>query len=378
MTAKMLQLGLATTMTLTLASTGCLAADPDGSEDVSATTLRCADVSATTLRCARCDRLPDRITIADPVLRPEGIELDDQTILTGSMSFGGPFAVDHDGGVRPWTDRRDRRWWSDRELGTLGIHVDRARRRLLVTAIRRDVLTDALIAARTGAAIDPAVIARPGAQAGLAAYDLDTHRQIFFADLTPIRTGVVAFANDVTVDGSGTAYVTDSFGASIYRVATDGTARVFIAHPLLANPAFGPNGLDYDPSGQLVVGVSGAAGFVRVPIADPNQIAAVAWTTPFVIDGVLRTTTGRWITSGAIPAFDDQGRPDFAHFQPAVAEVKSDDQWATAQITARSLLDHAVTTVAACGDTILASMLDPNPLAPLEATELRVIELDAP
>ncbi|KAK6122339.1 hypothetical protein DH2020_043959 [Rehmannia glutinosa] len=86
-----------------------------------------------------------------------------------------------------------------------------------------------------GISLDPrlhrllAVVRRPTPPfAALAAYDLPTFRQIFLApldDLLPSATAA-AVANDVAVDYSGNAYVTDSANDVIYRVTEQGDATV--------------------------------------------------------------------------------------------------------------------------------------------------------
>ena len=91
--------------------------------------------------------------------------------------------------------------------------------------------------------------AEPAGGTGLASYDLATGRRTSLVDLT--GSGPRG-ANDVVLDKSGTAYVTDALGGAVYRVEPDGTVATLVSDPRLL-PAIGANGIVWHPDGYLLV-----------------------------------------------------------------------------------------------------------------------------
>ena len=137
---------------------------------------------------------------------PEGIEYDQANgrFLTGSLAEGTIFEIERDGSVVPFI--------RDAELvSSVGIEADEPRDRLLVANSDR-----AAFAGDT-----------PG-QAKLGVYNLTTGERLAMVDLGAVigAPSPKYFANDVTVDGDGNAYVTDTMNGVVYRVTPDYQASV--------------------------------------------------------------------------------------------------------------------------------------------------------
>lgn len=199
---------------------------------------------------------PEVIPVEEPQLFPEGIEYDirrDRFLLT-SLTRGTIGQV-RNGTYTEWiTD--------DNLVATVGIHLDHAGNRILV------------------ANSDPGVSERSSEKtlnslAGLAAFDL-SGKLIFYADLGQLLPGA-HFANDVTADEHGNAYVTDSFSGVIYKVDPAGNASIFYENPEMdaVEDGFGLNGIDYDPRGYLLVSWLDANKILRFPLDDPEEYSEV-------------------------------------------------------------------------------------------------------
>ena len=116
----------------------------------------------------------------------------------------------------------------------------------------------------------------PFMTAGLFVFDIATQRldrQVNLATLLP--SGQRHFANDVTVDTQGNAYVTDSFSPVIYKVTPAGVATVFLTDPRFSSTMFGLNGIVYHPNGYLLVAQTGAARLYKIDLLNSNAITEV-------------------------------------------------------------------------------------------------------
>ncbi|MFO0636046.1 MAG: hypothetical protein U0168_24675, partial [Nannocystaceae bacterium] len=159
-------------------------------------------------------------------LFPEGASFDEVSgaFFLGSLSHGDVTRIGSDG----------RESVFDAPAGpagrsTLGMAVDAAARRLWVC-----VLADAK------------------SKAGRVwVLDIDSRARVREVDLAAAVAG--ASCNDVALDASGVAYVTDRERAAIYRVTADGDATVWSDHALLRPRTIGLNGIAVTPDGEAVL-----------------------------------------------------------------------------------------------------------------------------
>lgn len=257
------------------------------------------------------DELPTLILVQNPGMMPEGIEWDDDAghFLLGSMTQKTIFSVNDDGTFAPFIQ-------NDSFNAIVGIHIDHATNRLLVCSS------------------DPSIFFGGEAQGHLAAlfaFDLNTGQQLFFADLSELGPGDAHFANDVTVDAEGNAYVTDTGAPVIYKVTPTGEASVFIESELLTAPAFGLNGIEYHPNGYLLAGVAGSASIVKIPLDDPAALVAVELDQPVPSDGLVLREDG--ILFAVNPG-------------NLVMALSSDDDWMTASVVGQGALEASASTAA--------------------------------
>ncbi|HSI70860.1 MAG TPA: hypothetical protein VK941_11545 [Gillisia sp.] len=235
------------------------------------------------------------IIIEEQDLFPEGIEYDKRNdrFLISSITRGNIGQV-KDGVYSEWV--------SDEDLvATVGIHIDHTRKRVLVANAALTSL------------------------AGLGAYDLDGNR-IFYTDLGGLTSGP-NFANDVTVDQHGNAYVTDSFSGIIYKVDLQGNAMVFYENEELA-PApggFGLNGIDYDPRGFLLVSKIDSGQLLKFPIDNPDNFTEVELPVDLNSpDGIyLKNPNQLVIVSN-----------DFGGENASVQTFRTNDRWESASLIA--------------------------------------------
>jgi hypothetical protein len=149
------------------------------------------------------------------------------------------------------------------------------------------------------------------------------------------------FANDVTVDGEGNAYVTDTFANAIYRVsAADYQPTIFHRFTDLPEGAL-LNGIVAHGGGYLLV-VAGDR-IYKVPLANPAGTTQVNVSEPVAgQDGIVLTDDGRLVvTSNSTD-------------EPRLVAFTSNDNWLSAQRASVALLNGQATTAAIVGDEIWA------------------------
>ena len=252
---------------------------------------------------------------------PEGIEYDEDNgrFLTGSLAEGTIFVIERDGSVVPFV--------MDEELvSSVGIEVDEDRDRLLVANSNSAVFGDQNA---TG-------------QAKLGVYRLMTGERLAMVDLgATVGGGARHFANDVTVDGEGNAYVTDSFANAIYRVTPDYRASVMHRFTDLAQGDL-LNGIVYHEGGYLLA-VAGQK-IYKVPVANPAGTTEVDVSDPVGgQDGIVLTGDGRLVVTSNSAT------------EPRLVAFRSDDNWMSAQRAGvATLTGGAATTVAVVGDELWA------------------------
>jgi sugar lactone lactonase YvrE len=250
---------------------------------------------------------------------PEGIEFDqaNNRFLTGSLAEGTIFEIERDGSVVPFIRDADL-------VSSVGIEADEPRDRLLVANSDR--------AAFGGDA---------AGQAKLGVYNLTTGERLAMVDLgAALGTQPKYFANDVTVDGEGNAYVTDTMNGVLYRVTPDYQPSVF--HRFTNLPEGSQlNGIVYHDRGYLLV-VAGQNTY-KVPVANPAGTTQVNVANPVGgQDGIV------WAADGRLVVTSNSGT------EPQLVAFTSNDDWATAQRAGVAVLVGQATTAAAVGDEVWA------------------------
>jgi sugar lactone lactonase YvrE len=258
--------------------------------------------------------LPDSIMAERGGFIPEGVEYDTvgERFLTGSIAEGSIFEIGADGSVTAIV--------SDPELiSSVGIEADEERDRLLVANADASVFDGN----------------SPG-QAKLGIYRLSTGERIAMVDLAATiensPDGAAYFANDVTVDEAGTAYVTDTRMNTLYKVSADYNAQV-----LHQFADFSPNGIVYHPSGYLLV--AGGTTLWKVPLDEPSDAVPVA--LPEEIPGQDGAV---WTTDDHLAIVSNSGN--------RVVVLTSTDDWATAELASVATYETQATTAAIVGNDV--------------------------
>jgi sugar lactone lactonase YvrE len=249
---------------------------------------------------------------------PEGVEYDiaNGRFLTGSLAEGTIFEFKRDGSIVPFI--------TDPELkSSVGIEADEPRDRLLVANSDRAVFQ----AGNVG-------------QAKLGAYSLTTGERIAMVDLAAVigtpSDPPAYFANDLTVDGDGNVYVTDTRMNVVYRVTPAYQASVLHRFTDLPD-GVALNGIVYDDGGYLLVVAN--EHIYKVPVANPDGTTEVKVAEPVPNqDGAV------WAVNGHLVVVSNN--------TSTVVELMSNDDWATAQRAAQAMVVGAATTAAAVGSEI--------------------------
>lgn len=250
---------------------------------------------------------------------PEGIEYDQANgrFLTGSVAEGTIFEIGRDGSVVPFIRDADL-------VSSFGIEADEPRDRLLVANSDR--------ASFRGDA---------AGQAKLGVYNLTTGERLAMVDLGAVLGAQPKYlANDVTVDGAGNAYVTDTMNGVVYRVTADYQPSVLHRFTNLPDGAQ-LNGIVYHDRGYLLV-VAGEHMY-KVPVANPAGTTKVDVARPLAgQDGIVWAADGRLVATS------------YSDTQPQLVAFASNDDWATAQRVGVAPLAGQATTTAAVGDEVWA------------------------
>jgi sugar lactone lactonase YvrE len=279
--------------------------------------VRCLVLCASSL-LAGCvtggDRIPGRIVLERGGLIPEGIEFDTvgRRFLSGSLVDGTVYEIGFDGTLAPFV--------TDSALvSSVGIEVDEPRNRLLVANSDRAVFGGE----------------GPGI-AQLGVYLLSTGERITMVDLGSVAGGndeSIVFANDVTVDDAGNAYLTDTWMNLIYRV--DASYNVSILYRFEPTTGLGLNGIVYHEDGYLIVVAVGGQGILyRVPVDDPRSAEPVELSHPATgADGLVWAADGRLVV--------------ISNSSSSVQAYSSDDGWRSAELTGVATFEGQATTGAA-------------------------------
>lgn len=220
---------------------------------------------------------PATITFTQAGLYPEGVQYDapNARFLVTSLTTGRLGQVT-DAGVysTPFAD-------DPKIVSAIGVYLDEPRNRALVAV------------SDPGANQQRTTAATQGKLARLAIFNRNAPTTApVVVELGSLRPALGHFANDVTVDAQGNAYVTDSFSNLIYKVDAQNNATVFLEDAArLGTPAagaFGFNGIVFHPDGYLLVAKSDNGVIYKVPLANPAGYTPVATTQNLMAaDGLL-------------------------------------------------------------------------------------------
>ncbi len=260
--------------------------------------------------------LPDSVTFTQAGLYPEGTQYDNQRgqFLVSSQTAGRIGQVTDAGAYSTFAD-------DPQLISTIGLNLDAARSRLLVAVSDPGYNTT-----RTSATTK-------GKLAALAIFNSSTGAKTGYVDLgafTPSggTTYPAHFANDIAVDGSGNAYVTDSFAPLIYRVDAQGAVTRFLENTALAAPTgkFGLNGIVYHPSGYLLVAKSDEGAIFKVPLANPAGFTKLTLPSGLSLSGadglqLIDNTTLLVVCNAQGKVYKLTTATDFASVANAAADV---------------------------------------------------------
>lgn len=278
-----------------------------------ASTFSCSEEKAENLDPLQLDLKASKVSetsieIIEPALFPEGIDYDKwgNRFFVSSITRGDIGQV-IDGEYSVFAKNPN-------FVSTIGIHVDQSGKRLLVTNSDID-----------------------GSLAALAAYDL-SGEFLFYTELHTLKPGG-HFVNDVAVDNRGNAYVTDSYTGIIYKVTPDGEAEIFLEAQDLAPtpPAFGMNGIVYDPRGFILVGRSDKHSIIKIPLDQPEAYSEVE------LDAELFSPDGMYMKNPneLLVVSNDSGGEN-----SRLQTFRTTDKWENATLQEEFLTPHEfITTV---------------------------------
>ena len=251
--------------------------------------------------------LPNTFALKELALHPEGIIYSNSTKKTyvGSYFKGKIVTVDLEGKMNDFVT-------DDALVAVVGMAIDQTKNRLLVCN------------ANSGLS-QKSKKETIGSLAEIIAYDLTTGKKIKTINLAGLHKGR-HFLNDITTDGKGNAFVTDSFSPVIYKINTDDELSVLASDKLFEVPqgAFGLNGIVYHNDNYLIVGSMGK--LFKVSISSPKEVKEITLDKPInSLDGLLLVDGNTLALASNYfmgPKFDE-----------AIYKIETTDNWATAKVT---------------------------------------------
>lgn len=266
------------------------------------------------------------VTVRRAALYPETLEYDARanTFLAGSLREGAIYEVDATGDVKLRVD-------DPRLCSVLGIAVDAERG--MLWAVNSDL----------GASLKPSAEG-PKNLAAVGVYDLQTGKPIRYVDLAPLAAGP-HLVNGIALDRDGSAYITDSFSPSIYKVDREGRASLFLRSEQFAGDGINLNGVVVHPDGYLLVVKKSDGSLFRVPLSAPERFTRVNVAQRFVGGDGLVLASARSLVL-------------IANQTPSVAtnaafSLTSDDGWTSAEVRATRALGDVYPTTAVLRDGTL-------------------------
>ncbi|RZJ73237.1 gluconolaconase [Flavobacterium sp.] len=166
--------------------------------------------------------------------------------------------------------------------------------------------------------------------ARLISIDLKSGKKLSDVDLSKLFNGK-HFANDLTLDDKGNAYVTDSFSNVIYKVTPDGKASLFSQSELFKTNGVGLNGIAWNQGNFLLVANSGKGCVFKVDVNNPANVQKVKLDQFFInADGLLLTDKNTLVLV-------QNGSVNKIH------ELVSTDNWVSAKVKRATTLEQRFT-----------------------------------
>lgn len=122
--------------------------------------------------------------------------------------------------------------------------------------------------------------------------DLTSGKKIRDHDLSYLKAGK-HFANDLTLDDSGSIYITDSYSPDIYRIDPSGIAGIWSENDLYKGLDIGLNGIVWHPAGYFLAVNNGNGAILKIKRDSPKDAKVVKIGTFFPgADGLLIDPSG--------------------------------------------------------------------------------------
>lgn len=277
----------------------------------------------------------DKIIIKNEGLYPEGISFDaqEQVFYVSSVARGEVWKVNLKGESELFIK-------DDRFASTVGLQVDKKRNRLIVCVADPGVGENSNIKSK-------------GRLAGVAIYDLTSKKELAYYSLAPSNSDKGHLANDISIDGMGNIYITDSFSPIIYKINIHGKASVFANDPKwdVTEGKFGLNGIVYHPDGFLIVSHYDSGKLYKVDVNNPANIKEVTLNQPSKtwnitgLDGLLLLNSKTLIAVNSDPSGGEN--------ENVVYRLLSNDSWDSFEINAAMPTSNTYpTTLTSTGDDI--------------------------
>lgn len=281
-------------------------------------------------------KTPDEINIRKTALYPEGIKWDNNSrrFVVTSIRQGIVGAVDDNGVYSVIAS-------DPRMVSAVGVYIDHRRDRLLVCN------------ADPGASIHSSK-ATTDKLAALAVFRLSDGKLIDYIDLGAGIDGA-HFCNDIAMDSSGNAYITDSFNTIIYKVTPDYKSSVFLSDPRFGGNGFNLNGIVVNGDHLLVDKFNDGTLF-KVPLANPKAFTQVRMDQAFTgADGLVLMPDGSLVIV-VNDSVHRGGRPFGAEgINDRTVRLTSADGWASAkQVKSNDLGEVGATAGALRGNEVYA------------------------
>lgn len=244
--------------------------------------------------------VPDIVSFTKVALYPEGVDYDvkGKRFLVTSLREGIIGEVKDDGTYQVVIQ-------DPNMVSAVGIRIDADRDRVLVCN------SDPGVSVHTKKETQ-------GKLAGVGVFVLSTGMLIKYLDLG-VLTGGGHFCNDIALDSTGNAYVTDSFSPIIYKIDVHNNVSILLNNERFKGDGFNLNGIVVK-DGYLVVAKHNEGMLFKVPLDDPSKFTQVKLqkTMPGA-DGLL------WTADGALVVIANSETNK-------VFKLTSTDDWASASI----------------------------------------------